>query len=91
MTQNDAIFYGTRIATYCGMAKKANALKQAWEARRLGEVTNRLPAKVSPALYLMQLRLPKLKISPLTRKLPIDSDAESLALIEHPVKIRHVA
>ena len=72
------------------MAKKANVLRLAWEARRLAEVTNRLPAKVSPALYLMQLRLPKLKISALTRKLPIAEDAESRALIEHPVKIRHV-
>jgi hypothetical protein len=73
------------------MAKKVNVLKLAQANRGQAEVTDRLPAKVSPALYLMQLRLPKLKISPLTRKLPIAVDAETRAQIEHPVKIRHIA
>jgi hypothetical protein len=72
------------------MAKKANALKLALQTRGQTEVVNRLPAKVSPALYMMQLRLPKLKISPLKKKLPIAIDAETRAQIEHPVKIRHV-
>jgi hypothetical protein len=73
------------------MAKKVNLMKLTLETRGQAEHTNRLPAKVSPALYLMQLRLPKLKISPLKKKLPIDVDAETRAQIEHPVKIRHIA
>jgi len=73
------------------MAKKMNTLKLALESRGQAEVTNRLPAKVSPALYLMQMRLPKLKISPLKRKLSIIVDPETRAQIEHPVKIRHLA
>jgi hypothetical protein len=73
------------------MAKKMNTLKLALESRGQAEVTNRLPAKVSPALYLMQMRLPKLKISPLKRKLSILVDPETRAQIEHPVKIRHLA
>jgi hypothetical protein len=72
------------------MAKKVNALKLVLETRGQGEVTDRLPPKVSPVLYLMQLRLPKLKISPLKKKVPIAVDAETRAQIEHPVKIRHV-
>jgi hypothetical protein len=73
------------------MAKKVNLLKLAHESQGEAEVTNRLPAKVSPVLYLMQLRLPKVKISPLKKKLSVDVDAETRAQIEHPVKIRHVA
>jgi hypothetical protein len=73
------------------MAKKVNALKLAMESRGQAVVTNRLPAKISPALYLMQLRLPKLKISPQKKKVPVIMDAETRAQIEHPVKIRHVA
>ena len=73
------------------MAKKVNALKLVLESRGQAEVAYRPPAKISPALYLMQLRLPKLKISPLKRKVPIIVDAETRAQIEHPVKIRHVA
>ena len=73
------------------MAKKMNALKIMLETRGQTEVANRLPSKVSPALYLMQLRLPKLKISPLKKRVPVIVDAETRAQIEHPVKIRHVA
>jgi hypothetical protein len=73
-----------------GMAKKANALKLALQSRGLAEVTNRLPVKVSPALYLMQLRLSKLKHFPLTRKLTIAVYAETGDQIGQPVKIRHV-
>lgn len=73
------------------MAKKMNTLKLALDSGRQPEITDRLPAKVSPALYLMQLRLPKLKICPPKRKLPVAVDAETRAQIEHPVKIRHVA
>ncbi|MDD5140668.1 MAG: hypothetical protein PHY43_10465 [Verrucomicrobiales bacterium] len=72
------------------MAKKVNALRLEQETRGHAEVTNRLPAKVSPALYLMQLRLTKMKISPLKRKLPITGNAETRDQIEHAVKIRHV-
>jgi len=73
------------------MAKKVNALRLVLESRGQAELTHRLPAKISPALYLMQLRLPKLKISPLKRKVPVIVDAETRAQIEHPVKIRHIA
>ena len=72
------------------MAKKVNALKLVLESRGQAELTNRLPAKISPALYLMQLRLPKVKISPMKRKVPVIVDAETRAQIEQPVKIRHV-
>jgi hypothetical protein len=73
------------------MAKKMNEVKLVLETWGQAEVTDRLPAKVSPALYLMQLRLPKLKISPQKKKVPVIVDAETRAQIEHPVKIRHVA
>ena len=73
------------------MAKKVNALKLALQSRGQAEVTNRWPTPVSPALYLMQLRLPKMRIFPMKRKLPVVVDAETLAQMEHPVKIRHVA
>ena len=72
------------------MAKKVNALKLAQAARGQAEVTNRWPTPVSPALYLMQLRLPKMRICPPKRKLAVTVDAETRAQIEHPVKIRHV-
>ena len=72
------------------MAKKVNALKLAQAARGQAEVTNRWPTPVSPALYLMQLRLPKMRICPPKRKLLVAVDAETRAQIEHPVKIRHV-
>lgn len=49
------------------MAKKVNLMKLTLETREQTELTNRLPAKVAPALYLMQLRLPKPKISPLKK------------------------
>ncbi len=73
------------------MAKKVNLMKLTLESRGQSELSNRPPAKVSPVLYLMQLRLPKVKISPLRKKLPIAVDAETRAQIEHPVKIIHVA
>jgi hypothetical protein len=73
------------------MAKKVNALKLALETRGKAEVTNRLPEKVSPALYLMQLRLPKIKISPPKTRVPVTVDDETRIQMEHPVKIRHVA
>jgi hypothetical protein len=73
------------------MAKKVNALKLVLESRGQAEVSCRMPAKISPALYLMQLRLPRLKIPPLKKKVPVIVDAETRAQIEHPVKIRHVA
>ena len=72
------------------MAKKINLLKLPQESREQADATNRLAAKVSPALYMMQLRLPKLRISPLKRKLEVMMDPETLAQIEYPVKIRHV-
>ncbi len=73
------------------MAKKVNAMKLALETRGQAELTNRLPAKISPALYLMQLRLPKMKIPTPRKKVPLVVDDETRAQIEHPVKIKHVA
>lgn len=73
------------------MAKKANALKLALETQGHNEAAGHMPPKVSPALYLMQLRLPKLKITPPKKKLPVMVDSEARAQTEHPVKIRHVA
>ena len=73
------------------MAKKVNASKLARESCGQAEVTNRWPTPVSPALYLMQLRWPRVRISPFKRKLPVLMDDETLAQTEYPVKIRHVA
>ena len=73
------------------MAKKVNASKLSLESRGQAEITNRQPATESAALCLMQVRLPRLKIFPFKRKLPVTVDAETRAQIEHPVKIRHVA
>ena len=71
------------------MAKKANALKFAQEFRGQAAVTNRQPVAELAALYLMQVRSPRLKISPPKKRLPVAVDAETRAQIEHPVKIRH--
>lgn len=60
----------------------------AQEIRAQTAMLNRRPATDPAALYLMQARLPKLKISPAKRRLKIAIDADS-AQIEHPVKIRH--
>jgi len=73
------------------MAKKVNLLKLAQVTRGQAEVTDRWPAAVSPALYLMQLRLPKLRISPTKRKLPVILDPESRDDVPQRVKIRHLA
>ena len=48
-------------------------------------------APLSPALYMMQLQLPKRENPQPKRKLPIFVDAETLAQIEYSVKIRHIA
>jgi hypothetical protein len=72
------------------MAKKVNATKLAQINRGQAEVTNRWPAPVSPALYLMQLRLPKLRISPLKRKLPVIMDPAARDAVPCPVKITFV-
>ncbi len=72
------------------MAKKATALKFATEIREQIAVTNRHPAAEMAALYLLQVRVPRLKISPLKKKLIVVMDPETRAQIAHPVKIRHV-
>jgi hypothetical protein len=71
------------------MAKKANALKLSQTSRGQAEVTNHQPATEIAALSMMQMPLPRAKISPLRRKLPVFIDAETRAQIEHPVKIFH--
>ena len=73
------------------MAKKINATRLAQETRGQAEVMDRWPAAVSPALYLMQLRLPRLRISPPKRKLPVLMAADAGDAKPQVVKIRHVA
>ena len=73
------------------MAKKINATRLAQETRGQAAVMDRWPAAVSPALYLMQLRLPRLRISPLKRKLSVKMDAAEADAAPRPVKITHVA
>ena len=73
------------------MAKKVNLMKLTQETRLPAEVMDRWPAAVSPALYLMQLRLPKLRISPVKKKLPIIMDPESRDATAQSVKIIHLA
>jgi hypothetical protein len=70
------------------MAKKVNLMKLVQAGRGQAGVTSRWPAPVSPALYLMQLRLPRLRISPTKRKLPVLMGIDAAP---QPVKIRHVA
>jgi hypothetical protein len=69
------------------MAKKVNVLKLAQLSRGQAEVTNRCPAPVPLALYLMQPRAPQWKMLPFRRRLPVAVDADASAEIEHPVKI----
>ena len=73
------------------MAKKVHLTKLTLETRGQAELTNRRSAPFSPALYLMQLRLPKLRISPVKKKIPIIMDPESRYDVAQSVKIRHVA
>ena len=73
------------------MAKKMNALQVMEAGRAEVEIQRFRHAPFSPALYMMQLQLPKRENSPPKRKLPIFVDAETRAQIEHPVKIRHIA
>jgi hypothetical protein len=72
-----------------GMAKKVNLMKRMLESREPYSAHDGWAEPVSPALYLMQLRLPRLRISPSKRKLPVFVDAETQAQIERPVKIIH--
>jgi len=73
------------------MAKKINPARLAQEIQGQAAVTNRWPMPVSPALYLMQLRLPRLRISPPKRKLSVKMDAAEAAASPQVVKIIHVA
>jgi len=71
------------------MAKKVDAFKLSQVSWGQAEVTNRRPASDSAALYLMQIRSSRLRISPLKKRLPIFVDAETYADVPCPVKIRH--
>jgi hypothetical protein len=73
------------------MAKKVNAMQLALATQARGEMTDRWPEPVSPALYLMQLRLPRVRISPSTRKLTVIMDPESSDGVPQRVKIIHLA
>ena len=48
------------------------------------------PSAESPALYLMQAWMPRCRIAPPKKRLPVFMDAETLADVPCPVKIRHV-
>jgi hypothetical protein len=72
------------------MAKKVNLTKLAFVSRVHAEITNRRRAPEA-ALYLMQLQLPRFKISPLKRKLTVIMDASTGDGVSQPVKIRHLA
>jgi len=73
------------------MAKKINALRLAQLSRGHAEITNRRILPASPSLGVMQLRLPRLRISLPAKKLPVTVEPSDRAQIEHPVRIRHVA
>jgi hypothetical protein len=73
------------------MAKKTNLMKLTLETRGQVEIASRRPAALPPALYLMQLRLPKIRISPSKIKLPVVTDPDSRDDVPQWVKIRHVA
>jgi hypothetical protein len=72
------------------MAKKVNELQLAQATWGQSEVTDRQPARESAALSLMPARLPKMRIFRSKKRLTITLDAETLAQIEQPVKIRHI-
>jgi hypothetical protein len=72
------------------MAKKVNDMRLAQESWGQGEVLNRRPSAESPALYLMQAWMPRFRIAPPKKRLPVFMDAETLADVQCPVKIRHI-
>jgi hypothetical protein len=72
------------------MAKKVNDMRLAQESWGHGEVMNRRSSSESPALYLMQAWMPRCRIAPPKKRLPVFMDAETLADVPCPVKIRHV-
>jgi hypothetical protein len=73
------------------MAKKTNVMKLEQQSWGQADVVSRWHAALPSALYLMQLRLPKLRISPAKRKLTVIMDAETGDAVLRPVKIRHLA
>jgi hypothetical protein len=72
------------------MAKKVDELKLAQESWGQSEVTNRNPTADSAALYLMQVRLPRFRVTPPRKRLPIFVDDEARIEDPCPVKIRHL-
>ena len=73
------------------MAKKINATRLAQETRGQAAVMDRWPAALSPALYLIQLRQPRLRISPSKKKLPVVMVTAVADTEPQVVKITHVA
>jgi hypothetical protein len=72
------------------MAKKTNVMKLEQQSWGQPDVVSRWHTALPSALYLMQLRLPKLRISPLKRKLQVTMDGSNDDAPQL-VKIRHVA
>ena len=72
------------------MAKKVDELKLAQESWGQAEITNRHPASESAALYLMQVRLPRFRVTQPRKRLPVFVDAGTHIEDPCPVKIRHL-
>jgi len=73
-----------------GMARKANLSRQMQELHGQAEITDRRPADLVTALYLMQLRANARTISQPRRRLAIVMEREPLAQMPQPVRIVRV-
>ena len=71
------------------MAKKMNTLRLEHVDWGQAEFPNRRTTMEPAALYLMQVRSSRLKISPLKKRLLILMDAETRANVPCPVKITY--
>lgn len=71
------------------MARKLNAVKMSQETFGRAQITNRQPVAQSIALYFMQVRPSKLKVSH-NRRLAVTTDDLGDEEVPHAVKIIHV-
>jgi hypothetical protein len=71
------------------MAKKMNTLRLEHVDWGQAEFPNRRSTMEPAALYLMQVRASRMKISPLKKRLSVLVDAETHADVPCPVKIKH--
>jgi hypothetical protein len=89
MMKTRSHFWHTSCDVWC-MAKKVNTLKLSQASRAQAEIMDRRPSADTAALYLMQIRSPRLKISAPRKRLAVLMDPLALADVPCPVKIRHV-